>query len=91
MLVILVRRRDVALLPVGAVMLVFVLQPYAWWARFTLPLAALGAVAIALAASGANTALLARRLPYADNRTTALLGASVDLLERPFDELLELG
>jgi 2-octaprenyl-6-methoxyphenol hydroxylase len=40
------------------------------------------ATAIALAASGANTALLARRVPYADNRTTALLGASVDLLER---------
>ena len=37
--------------------------------------------AIALAAGGANTALLARRVPYADNRTTALLGASVDLLE----------
>src|SRR6188474_1941298 len=40
------------------------------------------ATAIALAASGANTALLARRVPYADNRTTALLGASTDLLER---------
>jgi 2-octaprenyl-6-methoxyphenol hydroxylase len=38
--------------------------------------------AIALAASGAKTALLARRVPYADNRTTALLGASTDLLER---------
>jgi 2-octaprenyl-6-methoxyphenol hydroxylase len=38
--------------------------------------------AIALAGSGANTALLARRVPYADNRTTALLGTSVDLLER---------
>jgi len=38
--------------------------------------------AIALAESGAKTALLARRAPYADNRTTALLGASVDLLER---------
>jgi 2-octaprenyl-6-methoxyphenol hydroxylase len=38
--------------------------------------------AIALAAGGSNTALLARRVPYADNRTTALLGASVDLLER---------
>src|SRR5215217_6894285 len=37
--------------------------------------------AIALAATGAKTALLARRAPYADNRTTALLGASVDLLE----------
>ena len=38
--------------------------------------------AIALAATGARTALLARRAPYADNRTTALLGASADLLER---------
>ncbi|MET3838107.1 UbiH/UbiF family hydroxylase [Bradyrhizobium sp. OAE829] len=38
--------------------------------------------AIALAETGARTALLARRVPYADNRTTALLGASTDLLER---------
>lgn len=38
--------------------------------------------AIALADAGASTALLARRAPYADNRTTALLGASVDLLDR---------
>jgi 2-octaprenyl-6-methoxyphenol hydroxylase len=38
--------------------------------------------AIALAAAGAKTALLARRVPYADNRTTALLGASTELLER---------
>src|SRR5207302_8881319 len=36
--------------------------------------------AIALAQTGANTALIARRAPYADNRTTALLGGSVDLL-----------
>lgn len=38
--------------------------------------------AIAVAATGARTALLARRVPYTDNRTTALLGASTDLLER---------
>jgi 2-octaprenyl-6-methoxyphenol hydroxylase len=38
--------------------------------------------AIALADAGARTALLARQVPYADNRTTALLGASVDLLDR---------
>ena len=37
--------------------------------------------AIALAQGGANTALIARRVPYADNRTTALLGSSVDFLE----------
>jgi len=37
--------------------------------------------ALALARAGARTALIARRLPYADNRTTALLGASVDFLD----------
>ena len=40
------------------------------------------AAAVALAETGARTALVARRVPYADNRTTALLGGSVDLLER---------
>jgi 2-octaprenyl-6-methoxyphenol hydroxylase len=38
--------------------------------------------AVALAETGAKTALLARCAPYADNRTTALLGASTELLER---------
>ena len=40
------------------------------------------AAAIALAQSGAHTALVARRAPYADNRTTALLGGSVDFLQQ---------
>jgi 2-octaprenyl-6-methoxyphenol hydroxylase len=39
------------------------------------------AAAIALAQTGARTALIARRAPYADNRTTALLGGSVDFLQ----------
>src|SRR5882724_13499454 len=39
------------------------------------------AAAIALAQIGARTALIARRAPYADNRTTALLGGSVDFLQ----------
>jgi 2-octaprenyl-6-methoxyphenol hydroxylase len=38
--------------------------------------------AIALAQAGVSTALIARRAPYADNRTTALLGGSVDFLQR---------
>lgn len=38
------------------------------------------AAAIAVADTGARTALIARRAPYADNRTTALLGGSVDFL-----------
>lgn len=37
--------------------------------------------AIAIAQSGARTALIARRSLYADNRTTALLGASIDFLQ----------
>jgi 2-octaprenyl-6-methoxyphenol hydroxylase len=40
------------------------------------------AAAIALADTGARIALVARRASYADNRTTALLGGSVALLER---------
>jgi 2-octaprenyl-6-methoxyphenol hydroxylase len=39
------------------------------------------AAAVALALTGARTALVARRAPYADNRTTALLGGSVDFLD----------
>jgi 2-octaprenyl-6-methoxyphenol hydroxylase len=37
--------------------------------------------AIALVQTGASTALIARRAPYADNRTTALLGGSVNFLQ----------
>src|ERR1700738_3152715 len=40
------------------------------------------AAAIALAQTRPKTALIARRAPYADNRTTALLGGSVDLLQQ---------
>ena len=40
------------------------------------------ATAIALAQSGARTALIARRAPYGDNRTTALLGGSVGFLRQ---------
>jgi 2-octaprenyl-6-methoxyphenol hydroxylase len=39
------------------------------------------AAALALAETGARTALVARRVPYGDNRTTALLGGSVAFLE----------
>jgi 2-octaprenyl-6-methoxyphenol hydroxylase len=38
------------------------------------------AAAIAVAQTGARTALIAGRMPYGDNRTTALLGGSVDFL-----------
>lgn len=45
--VVLVRRRSPVLLAIGLVALVLLVQPYRWWARFTIPLTALGAVAIA--------------------------------------------
>src|SRR4051812_2915649 len=38
------------------------------------------AAALALAQGGARIVLVARRAPYGDNRTTALLGGSVDFL-----------
>lgn len=38
--------------------------------------------AVALAQAGSETVLIARRAPYADNRTTALLGGSIDFLTR---------
>jgi 2-octaprenyl-6-methoxyphenol hydroxylase len=38
--------------------------------------------AIAIAQTGANTVLIARRVPYGDNRTTALLGSSIDFLDQ---------
>jgi 2-octaprenyl-6-methoxyphenol hydroxylase len=40
------------------------------------------AAAIALSDAGARTALIARRVAYGDNRTTALLGGSIDLLRQ---------
>jgi 2-octaprenyl-6-methoxyphenol hydroxylase len=40
------------------------------------------AAAIALSDAGARTALVARRIAYGDNRTTALFGVSLSLLER---------
>jgi 2-octaprenyl-6-methoxyphenol hydroxylase len=40
------------------------------------------AAAIAVAQSGTRVALVARRAPYGDNRTTALLGGSVDFLNQ---------
>ena len=40
------------------------------------------AAALALAQAKVRTALIARRIPYGDNRTTALLGSSIDNLRR---------
>ncbi len=39
------------------------------------------AAAIALASTGESVTLVARKVPYVDNRTTALLGKSIDFLD----------
>jgi hypothetical protein len=45
--IVLARRRDPAVLVVVVpIVVTFLVQPYRWWARFTLPLAALGALAV---------------------------------------------
>jgi hypothetical protein len=48
--VIAIRRRDATLLVLLLVGIVFVLQPYRWWSRFTIPLAGVGAVSVGIAA-----------------------------------------
>lgn len=40
------RRRNPALVALVPLMVVFVVQPYPWWARFTLPLAAMNALSV---------------------------------------------
>ncbi|MEA2282211.1 MAG: hypothetical protein QOK21_2818 [Solirubrobacteraceae bacterium] len=51
--VVLVRRRSLALLWLGLIALVFLLAPYRWWSRFTIDLMAAGGVAIAASAAWA--------------------------------------
>jgi hypothetical protein len=71
MILILIRRRNLALIPVITVLIVFLLQPYKWWARFTLPLVALGSVAVAWAIVSAPWPWLRMAL-----RTSALVLAT---------------
>jgi hypothetical protein len=51
--VVLARRRSPVLYAVAIVAAVFLVQPYRWWSRFTIPLAALGAIGVVVAAYGA--------------------------------------
>lgn len=51
--IVLARRRSPALILLGLTALVFLVQPYRWWSRFTIVLAATGALAIVAAASSA--------------------------------------
>jgi hypothetical protein len=46
----LVRRRSLTLIAFAVVAAVFVVQPYSWWSRFTIPLMGIGALVIVAAA-----------------------------------------
>jgi len=61
----LVRRRSPVLLAFALAAVVFLAQPYRWWSRFTLVLAALGAIAIACSAVWAPRPWLRRSLRVA--------------------------
>ena len=67
----------VTLLPVLAVLLV---QPYRWWARFTLPLAAVGILAVMLVDARCGRALT-RGVLRAATTALVLLGAALVLVE----------
>jgi hypothetical protein len=56
------RRRSAALAAIIPIFVVFLVQPYHWWARFTLPLAAVGAIAVVFAAHTLRTGITRRAL-----------------------------
>ena len=76
----LARRRDPALIALACMALVFLLQPYQWWARFTIPVAAAGAIAIVWAAAHAARPWL-RHAVRAAALALALVGAALASFE----------
>ncbi len=76
----LVRRRSLLTVALAASAIVFVLQPYRWWSRFTIDLAALGAIAIAMAAVHAPRRWMRRGVAGAA-LALALAGAALSSYE----------
>lgn len=62
------------------ILAVFLVQPFQWWARFTLPLAALGAIAVVVSARWLQAAVARRALQLAATGL-ALLGAVLVVAE----------
>ena len=75
----LVRRRSPTLIAFAVVAAVFIVQPYSWWSRFTIPLMALGALVIVAAASWAPRTWMRRTIELA---ALALAIAGVVLTSR---------
>jgi hypothetical protein len=80
LLIALRRQRTVLLTAVLPVLAVLLVQPYRWWARFTLPLAAVGALAV-LVADERVRAGFARYALRAATSGLVLLGAVLVLVE----------
>jgi hypothetical protein len=80
MLALLWRQRSAALVGVLPVLAVLLIQPYRWWARFTLPLAAVGALAVLIIDSRCRS-LLVRTALRAATLVLVLLGAGLVLVE----------
>ncbi len=78
--VLLWRRRSPVLAAVVPVLAVFLVQPYRWWARFTLPLAALGVLAIVALLQSLRPGRLARGVQSVTT-VLAVVGASLVLVE----------
>jgi len=74
------RRRAAALAAIVPVLAVLLVQPYRWWARFTLPLAAVGAIAVLVAAEQFRP-VAARRVVRIAAVGLAGLGAALVLAE----------
>jgi len=74
------RRRNPALLALVPVVVVFVVQPYPWWARFTLPLAALGSLSVVAVVTWLRVPLAHRALQLVA-LLLALVGALLVVVE----------
>jgi hypothetical protein len=74
------RRRSPALAAIAPVFAVLLVQPYRWWARFTLPLAAVGAIAVVLTVQWLWPVIARRSLLLAATGLV-LLGAALVLVE----------
>jgi hypothetical protein len=74
------RTRSAALTVLVPVLAMLLVQPYRWWARFTLPLAALGVLAVVVAVERSRPVLLRRGLQAAST-VLVLAGAALVLVE----------
>jgi hypothetical protein len=79
-LVLLWRQRRTALVTLLPVLAVLFVQPYRWWARFTLPLAAVGVLAVLLIDTRCRRALT-RGVLRATTTALVVLGAALVLVE----------